>query len=142
MEVLKTSDHIKIKIKIMASVLAVMVQATFQTHIYECEGDIHLQIEGCPTGFRPSGPISRLVMDKWVRELHRIEAESKGLERINPLKFCKLDIKLLKKYVDDVIFGGDEIPQGAFWSDKCLQWSQEQSEIDKASGKDLNERTM
>ena len=97
----------------MAAVLAMMVKATFQTHIYECEGEIYQQIEGCPTGLRPSGPISRLFMDRWVKDLRRVEAESKELQRINPIMFCQMNMKLLKKYVDDVLFGGDEIPQGA-----------------------------
>lgn len=34
---------------------------------------------------RPSGPISKLFMDKWVKELRKIEAESKELVRINPV---------------------------------------------------------
>ena len=130
------------KTQIMAAVLAIMVKATFQTHIYECEGEIYQQVEGCPTGLRPSGPISRLFMDKWVRELRRIEAESKELHRINPVTFCEMDIKLIKKYVDDVLFGGDEVAQGALWKNRCLQWSQEQLERDKASGEDHNSRTM
>ena len=68
---LLTKDQKK---NIMATVLAVMVQTTFQTHIYECEGVIYQQTDGCPTGLRPSGPISRICMDKWVNEMRRIEA--------------------------------------------------------------------
>ena len=82
-----------------------MVKATFQMHIYEREWEIYQQVEGCPTGLRPSGPISRLFMDNWVRYLRRIEAEIKELQRINPIMFCQMDIKLLKKYVDGVLFG-------------------------------------
>ena len=46
------------KKEVMAAVLSLMTQTTFETHVYECEGDIYLQGDGCPTGLRPSGPIS------------------------------------------------------------------------------------
>ena len=43
---------------IRASVLAIMVKTTFQTHVSEMEGQIYQQMSGCLTGLRPSGPIS------------------------------------------------------------------------------------
>ena len=45
------------------------------------------EIEGCPTGLRPSGPISRIVMDFWVKEIKQIEAKSGELVRLNPVMF-------------------------------------------------------
>ena len=75
------------KTEIMAAVLAMLTRATFETHIYEIDGKIYQQGDGCPTGLRPSGPISRLVMDFWVDELKQIEATTIELNRINPVQF-------------------------------------------------------
>ena len=96
----------------MAAVLHVMVRTTFETHIYECEGVIYSQGDGCPTGLRPSGPISRIVMDFWVKEIKSIEAKSKELSRINPVMFEAITIHLLQKYVDDVMVAGATIRPG------------------------------
>ena len=67
------------------------------------EGDIYLQIEGCPTGLRPSGQISRLVMDKWT-ELF--------LERMTQ---AEIEVHLLKKYVDDVNVCMAMVEEGWSW---------------------------
>ena len=103
------------KKEIMAAVLHVMVRTTFETHIYECEGVIYSQGDGCPTGLRPSGPISRIVMDFWVKEIKSIEAKSKELSRINPVMFETITIHLLQKYVDDVMVAGATIRPGIKW---------------------------
>ena len=70
---------------IMAEVLGQMVKATFETHMYEWDGNTYSQTEGCPTGLRVSGPISRMTMEKWVIELQKIEELSKALTMINPI---------------------------------------------------------
>ena len=92
------------KREIMATVLAVMVRTTFETHLYECEGKIFHQNDGCPTGLKPSGPISRIVMDFWVKELREIEEKSRELIRLNPVMFEPLEVLLLQKYVDDLMY--------------------------------------
>ena len=100
------------KKEVMAAVLSVMTRITFETHVYECEGDIYLQGDGCPTGLRPSGPISRIVMDFWITEIRDIVAKSRELARINPVMFETLEIHLLQKYVDDVFVAGDSMRKG------------------------------
>ena len=99
----------------MATVLAVIVRTTFETLLYECEGKIYLQSEGCPTGLRPSGPISRIVMDFWVKEMKQIEAKSRELVRLNPVMFEPLQVFLLQKYVDDVMYSGNKFRKGTKW---------------------------
>ena len=75
------------KREIMATVLAVMLGTNFETHLSECEGRVYLQNEGCPTGLRPSGPISRICMDFWAKELKNIEDKSVELVRLNPVMY-------------------------------------------------------
>ena len=116
------------KKEVMAAVLSVMTRITFETHVYECEGDIYLQGDGCPTGLRPSGPISRIVMDFWITEIRDIVAKSRELARINPVMFETLEIHLLQKYVDDVFVAGDSMRKGIKYDKqaKALIWSPEQ----------------
>ena len=51
------------KTKILAAILGKMVQITFSYHYYEFDGKIYHQEGGCPTGLRPVGPISRILLD-------------------------------------------------------------------------------
>ena len=72
---------------IMARVLSQMVKITFETHVYEWNGEIYSQGEGCPTGLRPSGSISRIVMDHWVKRMKGIEEKPNTLATLNPVIF-------------------------------------------------------
>ena len=92
-----------------------MVKVTFETLMFEWDGKIYLQGEGCPTGLRPSGPISRIVMDFCVKEMKFLEEKAKTLAILNPVMFSSLTIYLMKKYVDDILTGGREIKMGTFW---------------------------
>ena len=56
------------------------IKATVMSHnvkvitiLFEWEGEVYLQGEGCPTRLRPSGPLSRIVMDHWVQEMKQHE---------------------------------------------------------------------
>ena len=57
------------KKEIMATVISQMVKITFETHIYEWDGEIYSREDGCPAGLRPNGPISRKLMDHWVQNM-------------------------------------------------------------------------
>ena len=57
------------KKEVLASVLAVMINTMFETHPYDCEGDMYLQDDGHPTELRPSGQISCIVMNFWIIEI-------------------------------------------------------------------------
>ena len=128
----------------MAEVLGQMVKATFETHMYKWDGNIYSQTEGCPTGLRVSGPISRMTMDKWVIELQKIEELSKALTMINPVQYASMKTLLLEKYVDDVLYGGESIPKGTKWdkSTKTLIWSHEQEKTDRESETPDDQRSM
>ena len=63
--------------EVIAAVMALM-RATFETHVYECEGRIYQQMDGCPTGLRPSGPISRVVMDFWINAIRDMNASQRN----------------------------------------------------------------
>ena len=51
------------KVDILASVLGKMVEVVFSYHYYEFDGKIYHQEGGGPTGLRPSGPASRILLD-------------------------------------------------------------------------------
>ena len=97
--------------------------------MYECEGEIYQQADGCPAGLRTSGPISRVCMDYWVKELKNIEQITGELYRNNPVNFDKLTIHLIKKYVNDVLFSGDKFKPGISWDkeSKTLVWTEQKS---------------
>ena len=57
----------------MAGVIGVQIGLTYDTHFYEFNGQIYKQGGGAPTGVRPSGPMSRIGMDKWVKMMREIE---------------------------------------------------------------------
>ena len=48
------------------------------------------------------------------------------------LKFCRLELYILKKYVDDLFLAGDSLKKGVCWNpeQKIFIWSQEQEEND------------
>ena len=93
-------------------------------------------------GLEASCPISRLVMDAWADALIEKAQISEEHQRINPVKFEPLTLYMLEKYVDDVLTGQEEIKLGTKWNtkDQCLEWTNEQFEIDRA--KDPQEVTM
>ena len=130
--------------EIMAAVMAMMVQATFETHIYEVEGETYQQLDGCPAGLRPSGPISRIVMDFWVEQIRQLEAQTAELKRINPIKFESLEINLLTKYVDDMFIAEQALKPGVRWegTTKTLIWDQEAEKLDMKSSEPQDKQTM
>ena len=88
-----------------------------------------------------SGPMSRLVMGKWVAEMHKKAELCNTLANINPISYSRLNIHCLVKYVDDVFTAVDKIPRGCKWNSELgvLMWSQEQQEED---ARDEDSRTM
>ena len=77
------------KQRIMAGVLGIQIGLTYDTHFYEFNGQIYKQGGGAPTGVRPVGPMSRIIMDKWVRQMREIEEKSNLLHSINQIQFEK-----------------------------------------------------
>ena len=82
------------------------------TILFEWEGAVYLQGEGCPTRLRPSGPLSRIVMDHWVQEMKLLEEKANTLAIVNPILFSNLNVYLLKKYVDDILTALREVKIG------------------------------
>ena len=72
-------------------------EITFKPHMYEWHGEVHLQQDGCPTGLHPSGPISRVYRDFWMKMLKEIEDMTKTLHALNPVNFAELTTHLINK---------------------------------------------
>ena len=95
---------------LIAAVILKLAQVIFETHVYEWNGKLYLQTKGCPTGLRPSGPLSRLVMGKWRKGTIDKAELCTALATINPIKFSRLDFHALEKYVDDVFSASNKLP--------------------------------
>ena len=85
------------KLVIMAKVTEIMVQSVFRTHHYKFNGKVYKQQAGGPIGLKDTGYVARLTMDKWIQQF-RSKLEEHGLK-----------IKLLRKYVDDIVIVVDNL---------------------------------
>ena len=102
-----------------------LAQTVFETHIYEWDGRLFVQSEVCPADLRSSGPMSRLVMGKWVAEMHNKAELCNTLAIINPISYSRLNFHCLVKYVDGILTAADKIPKGCKWNTGlgALMWS-------------------
>ena len=62
----------EMKKTLMGCVFERMVKIVFNSHFYEWEGQIYLQLKGGPTGLNSVGPVSRCLMDEWVDEVLKL----------------------------------------------------------------------
>ena len=85
----------------MASVTEIMVTATFKHHFYKWDGVIRQQKKGAAMGVRASGSLSKVCMDQWIEDYREL------------LVACNVEVKLLKKYVDDVLVVCINLPLGS-----------------------------
>ena len=85
--------------------------------------------------------MSRLVMGKWVAEMHNKAELCNALANFNPISYKRLNFHCLVKYVDDVFTAADKIPRGCNANPEMgvLMWSKEQQEED---ARDEDSRTM
>ena len=77
-----------------------MISAVFSNHVYRWNGENRLQKEGAAMGLRASGSLSRITMDFWV-----VNFKAK-------LDLLGIKLKMLKKYVDDVLVIAHNLPLG------------------------------
>ena len=73
-----------------------------------CDNKIYKQASGCPVGRENSGPAIRIVMDFWAKRIEQISDKMEALATIDPIKYEKLTIYLLK-YVDDILTSFEEM---------------------------------
>ena len=85
---------------------------------------------GGPIGLKATGYVARLTMDRWI-QLFRQKLEDHGLI-----------IKLLKKYVDDVVVVVDNIKPGSRLEEGQLRYRSEWEEEDKRQGVTPDQNTM
>ena len=100
----------------MAAVLGEMVKVIFNHHCYEFDGRLYHQQKGGPTGLRPSGPCSRIILDFWRKVIAEISETQNTLATLKPEVFPRFDIYLLKKYVDDLCSITEAFPKGTVWN--------------------------
>ena len=132
------------KKKVMASVVQQMVKATFSTHLYEWEGQTFLQVFGGPIGLRATGPVARILMDHWAEKMEELAERCNTLAVINPVRYQRLDIYLIKKYVDDCLVALDTMAPGVRWSqvEQAMVWSMEDEGADISESRGKNVSTM
>ena len=130
------------KKRVLGCVVQQMIKVIFSTHVYEFDGTLYLQTKGGPMGLRSSGPLSRLFMDQWAKDMDALEQKTKELFTLNPVEYEPLKTHLRKKYVDDVATAIDEFREGTRWNPEvgAFTWSMEAQAEDR--GADMQARTM
>ena len=92
------------KKRVMGKVCEILVKVTFGHHFYKWGDTVRRQASGGSIGLRGTGSVARTTMDRWISEYRRI------------LTGAKVDIYLLKKYVDDVCIITRNLDWGARWN--------------------------
>ena len=75
----------------MEGVVGVMITTTFNNHFYKWHGKIFKQKKGGSVGLKETGSCAIMVMDSWITKFREL------------LETNKVEVFLLKKYVDDVL---------------------------------------
>ena len=88
------------------------MREVFRSHYYEWEGCLYKQLKGCHIGLRARGVVARIVMDYWARHMHTLAAKTQDIHAINPVRFERIDLHLLKKYVDDFLVCSGKVRHG------------------------------
>ena len=91
------------KKKVLGCVIQQMVLCVFSSHFYEWNGEIFKQEDGGPQGLRSTQPVSRIIMDFWVKEILELQDISRTLHKHKPIMYGELSIQMLIKYVDDCL---------------------------------------
>ena len=117
---------------LLGCVIEQLVKVTFKTHFYEWEGCLYRQKQGGPIGLRATGPVSRVLMDQWVREMKIMAERTMDLKEINPVMYEGIEFHLLRKYVDDCVTATNTLRRGTKWCphQKAFLWTQEQADKD------------
>ena len=126
------------KKSVMSCVVEQMVRVVFSTHYYEWEGNLYQQIFGGPIGLRATGPVARIMMDWWTRQIREIEEKSQILAKLNPVQFEPLQLYMLRKYVDDCLVVMEEMKLGVRWSqdEGAFIWDKASEEEDRRNNVD------
>ena len=101
-----------------------MFKVTFRKHFYKWDGHVYRQVSGEPIGLQATGPVSRILMDFWPKEILKLAERNMEKAAENPVKYKGLEIHMLNKYVDDCISAMKEIKLGVKWSpeERTLMW--------------------
>ena len=103
---------------IMGCIAEQLIKVVFGSHVYFWEGNIYHQQGGAPMGLDSSTPISRILMDKWLQEIKEIQTKTEIMSAINPVAYEEISIKLIRKYVDDILAGLYKFKLGTRWDPK------------------------
>ena len=127
-----------------ACVIQQMILATFQSHVYEWDGNIYQQADGGPIGLRSTQPVARILMDYWAETIQEISEKTQALKTLNPVQFESLTLEELIKYVDDCLVAIKTLKWGCRWCprNKVLTWDKESEDLDRAEGKNLHHLTL
>ena len=129
---------------IMGCIAEQLVKVVFGSHVYFWEGNIYHQQGGAPMGLDSSTPISRILMDKWLQEIKEIQTKTEIMSAINPVAYEEISIKLIRKYVDDILAGLYKFKLGTRWDPKqqLMVWSPEAQQEDTRNKCGQEEVTM
>ena len=94
--------------------------------------------------FEGSSPVSSVVMDRWAKEVEKVEDLTQTLAEINPVQYEPLKLYLLSKYIDNVLTAKECMKIGVRWPfiSKTFIWSLEDEMDDRKNGISPEECTM
>ena len=118
------------KKRIMSKVVGIMVRATMDNHYYKWDQDIKRQVTGGGIGLRGTGSVSRVVMDRWL------------LMFGSTLRSNGVRIRMLKKYVDDVLLVCNNLRLGSRWHQGNICFSELWEQEDIQTGKTREQVTL
>ena len=94
------------KRRLLGRVTEILVKATFKNHYYKWGEDVMRQEDGGSIGLKATGSVSRCTMDRWAEDYRLL------------LSKAKVEVLLLKKYVDYVLIITKNLDWGARWDSK------------------------
>ena len=97
-----------------------------------------------PIGLRASGPIGRILMDFWASKILEQAEKCCHQNELNPVRYEKVHVHLLHKYVDDCFVALRPMRLGTRWSSKeqLMIWSEEDEKLDRENKVDHEANTM
>ena len=98
------------RMEMAARVTEIGIRVLFENFTYQFGGKYYLQLEGGPIGARSTMAAGRMVMAYW------------GMLYRSALNLSKMELLLLKGYVDDVRQGGMQLRYGLRWDTMSKGW--------------------
>ena len=114
----------------MGKVVEVAIRTTFTHHYYKWGDKVLRQIAGGPIGLRATGSVARMVMWRFLKKYRSL------------LEDNKVEVFLLRKYVDDILIATGCLPLGSRLTGSAITAKEEDMMEDEEGGVSKEQVTM